>query len=76
MNVMHGNSMAASKRALCSRQEKLGSFRKKPRRRFSPLLLWRLPKADTGSPTVLVDERDARGLQVFGAQKPHPISKS
>jgi hypothetical protein len=39
----------------------LGSFRKKPRGRFSPLLLWRLPKADTWAATVLVDELDARG---------------
>jgi hypothetical protein len=55
MNVMHGNSKALKATASVS-PGKLGSFRKKPRRRFSPLLPWRLPKAHTGSVTVLVDE--------------------
>jgi hypothetical protein len=42
----------------------LGSFRKKRRGRFLPLLLlWRLSKAQAWSPTVLVDELDAGFLK-------------
>jgi len=41
----------------------LGSFRKKRRRRFLALLLWRLPKAYTGSASVLVDELHAGRFQ-------------
>jgi predicted phage-related endonuclease len=40
--------------------ENLGSFRKE-RRWFLPLRLWRLPKAYTGSATVVVDELHAGG---------------
>jgi hypothetical protein len=39
--------------------KKMGSFRKKQRRRFSSLLHWRLSKAHTRPATVLVDELDA-----------------
>jgi hypothetical protein len=45
------------------RQENWLHFAKKRQRRFLALPLWRLPKAYTGSATVLVDELDARGLQ-------------
>jgi hypothetical protein len=38
----------------------MGSFRKKQRRRFSSLLLSRLPKAHTRPATVLIDELHAR----------------
>jgi hypothetical protein len=46
-----------------TREILLGSFRKKRRRRFSPLLLWRLSKAQAWSATVLVDELDAGRLE-------------
>jgi hypothetical protein len=41
----------------------LGSFRKKRRRQFLSLLLWRLSKAHTRSATVLVDELHASRFQ-------------
>ena len=58
MNVMHGNSKAL-KATRFSLARKIGFVSQKPRRRFSPLLPWRLPKAHTGPVTVLVNELDA-----------------
>jgi len=43
--------------------KKMGSFRKKQLRRFSSLLLWRLPKAHTRPATVLVNELNPGELQ-------------
>jgi hypothetical protein len=42
--------------------QKIG-FVSQKRRRFSPLLLWRLSKAHAWSATVLLDELDAGSLQ-------------
>jgi hypothetical protein len=47
------------------RQENWLRFARKRRSRFLALLLWRLPKAYTGSATVLVDELDASAFQRF-----------
>jgi hypothetical protein len=44
-------------------RSRLGSFRKERRCQFLPPLLWRLPKAYTWSPTVLVDELHASLLK-------------
>jgi hypothetical protein len=38
-------------------------FVSQKRGRVSPLLLWRLSKANAGSATVLVDELDAGGFE-------------
>jgi hypothetical protein len=61
MNVMHGNSKALKATASVS-PGKLGSFRKKPRRRSHRFYLGGFRRRTPGPPPFSVDELDAGGL--------------